>query len=127
MSEYEIATLALQQDSLTVQKYIAGATIFSAIIAGVAAYILRSGIKEMVRASDKRSETIVEQTKEQRCADERRHEEAMAAHRETMEALKATHEESMTAFKAAHEESMTALKALIGRTDPGPTAPTGAD
>ena len=26
-----------------------------------------------------------------------------------------------------HEEEMTALKALIGRTNPAPTAPSGAD
>ncbi len=113
MSEYEIASLNLQEASLNLQEIVTWGTVAYTAIAFMTFCLIGYGIYIMNRSNNKRSEAIEALNERIFHADERRHKEAMAAHKEFMEAHKAAHEESMKRSMAAHEESMTALKALI--------------
>ena len=103
MDEFEQATLAYQAAALAARH--AGLWISAAHV-GVGllqAGIVWYGIRAMVRASGERA-VVLDQ---QRQADDKRHEEAMAEGARR-------HEEAMAEGARRHEEAMGALKALIG-------------
>ena len=96
MTEYETASLALQQASVEIGRAGVWATFAQAavalVIGGLQCGLIYVGLRRMGEASTERKDQ----------------------HDETMTAMKVQHEESM----AAHEASMTALTELIRRTAP---------
>ena len=96
MTDYETASLTLQQASVEIGRASVWATYVQAGVAGVIGLLqcglIYVGLRRMGEASAERK----------------------AQHDETMTALKTQHEVSM----AAHEASMTALTELIRRTAP---------
>ena len=107
MTDYETASLALQQAGVEIGRAGVWATYVQAavalIIGGFQCGLIYYGLRLMSKGSTERTTQLTTQ-----------HEETMAAHAETMAAMQTQHEENM----AAHEESMTALKELIRRTAP---------
>ena len=97
MTDYETASLALQQASVWAIYVQAGVAL---VIGGLQCGLIYVGLRRMGEASTERK----------------------AQHDETMTALKTQHEASM----AAHEASMTALTELIRRPAP-PLAPKYPD
>ena len=131
MSEYEIASLNLQEIMTWV-------TVAHTMTHFMMFCLIGYGIWTMNRSNNRQADATKALTERISHIDERRHKKAMAAHKKSMEARKAAreesmeahkesmaahkeamaahkadHKESMAANKAAHEESMTALKALI--------------
>ena len=119
MTDFQTATLAAQHAALWIAAVAAVASLISAAASTAAAIGIWYGIRAMVRANKARAVILDRQHQ----ADERRHEEAMAAladqrrdderrHEEAMQALadrrhddERRHEEAMT----AHGEAMAAL------------------
>ncbi len=107
MTDYETASLALQQAGVEIGRAGVWATYVQAavalIIGGFQCGLIYVGLRRMGEASAERKA---------------QHEETMtvmqAQHAETMTVMQTRHAENM----AAHEESMTALKELIRRTAP---------
>ena len=124
MTDFQTATLAAQHAALWIAAVAAVASLISAAASTAAAIGIWYGIRAMVRANKARAVILDRQHQ----ADERRHEETMAALADQRrdderrhEAAMAAHAESMAAFsrqqrddERRHEENMTALKALIG-------------
>ena len=105
MSEYEIATLALQQATITAGYWQTGITLaVSSSLVLYGFHIMRQGTKQ------RRVETTQQHT-EAMTADEQRHTEVMKASEER-------HIEAMKASEERHIEAMKALQALIERTAP---------
>ena len=96
MTDYETASLALQQAGVEIGRASVWATYVQAAVAlligGFQCGLIYVGLRRMGEASAERK----------------------AQHTESMTAMQTQHEENM----AAHEESMTALKELIRRTAP---------
>ena len=116
MTDFQTATLAAQHAALWIAAVAAVASLISAAASTAAAIGIWYGIRAMVRANKARAVILDRQHQ----ADERRHEEAMAAladqrrddERRHEEAIAAAHEETMAAFAesmAAHEKAMAAL------------------
>ena len=107
MTEYEAASLALQQAAVWVAA-IVGAAQCSLI--GVGLYIMRQASKQR----------------------DAQHRENMAQHRETMKVLDSRHQEAMTAMERQHRENMAAIEGqnnammeLIRRTSGTPAQEDG--
>ena len=100
MTDYETASLALQQAGVEIGRAGVWATYVQAavalIIGGFQCGLIDVGLRRMGEASAERK----------------------AQHTESMTAMQTQHEESMTVMQTQHEESMTALKELIRRTAP---------
>ena len=105
MTEYEAAALALQGAALGLQELSIWATVG---VGFLHAALIGSGLWMMLRASSDWNRAMVE---DRRTADQR-HEEAQQRH-----------EEAREAEQRRHEEAMAALKALIERTAPSGPAP----
>lgn len=130
MTEYETATLAIQQSSLAIQQAqmeIGRLGLWAQIVIGAVQCILIAGglwiMRQAAITRDKQHEEAKSRHEEtmqalgtsaERTAAQ--HEEAMLALRDSTERTAAQHEEA----KARHEESMLALRALIERTAPRP-------
>ena len=108
MTEYETASLALQEASLALQELSIWATVG---VGFLHAALIGCGLWMMLRASSDRNRAMDE---DRRVADQR-HEEAQQRHEEAQQ----RHEEA----QQRHEEAMAALKALIERTAPPRPAP----
>ena len=125
MSEYETASLALQELSIWATV---GVGLLHAVLIGC-------GLWMMLRASSDRNRAMDE---DRRVADQRhdearqRHEEAQQRHEEAQQ----RHEEAQRRYEEEvlrrrdeaqqrHEEAMTALRALIERTAPPRPGPAG--
>ena len=110
MTEFEIATLAYQNDSLRIREvglWIAAGT----LVVGLAqCALIWAGIRMMRRAADTRDRGL----ENQRHADERRHAEAMAA---LNELIAGSREQG-----AALQTATAALRTLVERTAPKRTA-----
>ena len=106
MTDFESASLAAQQAALWVAIVVAVATCISAIAATVAAGGIWYGIRAMIRANKDRAGIL----DRQREADERRHDETMAAFAQQHRDGERRHEENM----AALADQRRALEALIG-------------
>ena len=99
MTEYETATLALQEASLALQELSIWATVGVGLMHAV---LIGCGLWMMHRASSDRNRAMDD---DHRVADQR-------------------HEEVQKVAQQRHEEAMAALKALIERTAPSRPAPT---
>ena len=107
MTEYEAASLAVQQAAVWVAALVGAA---QCSLIGIGLYIMR-------RAAVQR---------------DAQHRENMAQHRETMKALDSRHQEAMTAMERQHRENMAAiegqneaLRELIRRTSSTPAQEDG--
>ena len=117
MTGFEQATLTLQHVALWISAVAAAANVIAA--AGI-----WHGIRAMVRANKDRA-VILDRQRE---ADERRHEEVMAAHAEAMAEGARRHEEAMAALAmqgrslealiAGLERQTASLEAVVERTAP---------
>ena len=124
MTDFEQATLAAQHVALWISAAGVGATFLSAAAATVAAWGIWYGIRAMVRANKDRA-VILDRQRE---ADERRHEEVMAAHAEAMAEGAHRHEEAMAALAiqgrslealiAGLERQTASLEVVVERTAP---------
>ncbi len=101
MTDYEMASLALQEASLALQELSIWATVG---VGFLHAALIGCGLWMMLRASSDRNRAM----DEDRRVAEQRHEEAQQRHEEAQQ---------------RHEEAMAALKALIERTAPPRPAP----
>ena len=114
MTDYETASLALQQAGVEIGRAGVRATYVRAgvalIIGGFQCGLIYYGLRLMSKGSTERTTQLTTQHAETMAA----HAETMAAHAETMAVMQTRHAENM----AAHAESMTALKELIRRTAP---------
>ena len=124
MTDFDQATLAAQHVALWIAAAGAVAAFVSAAAATVAAWGIWYGIRAMVRANKDRA-VILDRQRE---ADERRHEEVMAAHAEAMAEGARRHEEAMAALAmqgrslealiAGLERQTASLEVVVERTAP---------
>ncbi len=110
MTEYEAASLAMQQDMLALQQAslsVQQAAVWVAALVGAAqCSLIGVGLYIMRRAAIQR---------------DAQHRENMAQHRETMAAINAQRE----AHSEQHRENMEALRELIRRTSGAPGSQDG--
>ncbi len=110
MTEYEAASLAVQQDILALQQAslaVQQASVWVAALVGAAqCSLIGVGLYIMRQASKQR---------------DAQHRENMAQHRETMAAINAQRE----AHSEQHRENMEALRELIRRTSGAPGSQDG--
>ena len=102
MTEYEAASLAVQQAALWIAAASAVGACVSAAAWTIAAVGIWRGIRAMADANKERA-VILDRQRE---ADDKRHEEAMQRQREATQ-------QRREADERRHEENMTALKAVI--------------
>ena len=121
MTEYEAASLALQQSALTLQEAALAAqraAVWVAALVGAAQCSLIGYGLYIMRQAARHRDALHRETmtalQDQRTAQSEQHRETMAAHRETM----AAHRETMAALEGQNE----ALRELIRRTS-APSAP----
>ena len=105
MTEYETAALALQEAALGLQELSVWATVGVGLLH---AALIGCGLWMILRASSDRNRAMDE---DRRTADQR--------HDEAQQRL----EEAREAEQRRHEEAMAALRALIERTAPSSPAP----
>ncbi len=114
MTEYEAASLALQQAALAAQQ---AAVWVAALVGAAQCSLIGYGLYIMRQAARQR---------------DAQHRENMAQHRETMKSLDSRHQEAMAAqsdrhretmaaMDSRHQENMEALRELIRRTSAPPT------
>ena len=121
MTEYEAASLALQQSALAAQQ---AAVWVAALVGAAQCSLIGYGLYIMRQASRQRDaqhrENMAQHRETMKSLDSR-HQEAMAALNGQHEAQSDRHRETMAAMDSRHQENMEALRELIRRTSAPPT------